>query len=460
MTTRLDPPGPGLAVAPADRPRPLPASNPASPEATWLAFGLFLVANAVLFVRPTEFVEDVLGAQLFQVMMAACLLVGFPAVFALFGPGALRSKPLLLLPLLLLPLVFLSDFGKGRFDEAFESLGEMLKVLAYYLLLLGLVTTPGRIKQFLFWMPWFTFIIVLVAVLQYHEVIKLELFKQLQDNDVKRLQATGIFKDPNDLGALVTFAMLCCLYLLFRGHWAFAPVWLGLLGLFFYAVYLTHSRGSLLALGTGLFFLLRARIGTFPSLALAAMLLPGMLLLSGREIAVGERHDTTTTRVGLWSDALVEFTRSPAIGVGFDDLRKGENMGMVAHNSYLHAFAELGFVGGCVFLGLFVWALWRLLALTLGGRRIVDPRLADLHPTMLALLAAYMVSIFSLSLCYVFPTFTVLGLAAAYLHMTATDPPLPRPVLNDRFFLWLALCGVVFLVGVKALIPAFRLLMP
>ncbi len=431
-------------------------AHPASPAATWFAFTLFLFANAILYVRPTEYLGDVLGQRVFLVLMGLCLLVGFPAILTRFSlPGA-NTDPLLWLPMLLWGIIVVSNLGVGRPLQALDGLLEFGKVMAYYLLLLGLTTTTGRLKQLLWWLPWFAFVITLIAVLQYHEVIKLDLFKQLQDNDIKRLRATGIFRDPNDLGVLLVVAVICSLYFLFRDGLFQAPLWLGLIGLFLYAIYLTHSRGTLLGLGIALFILIRARIGTIPALMLGSMLLPGLLLLSGRGVDVSDRDDTAMSRIGLWSDAMVEFTASPLFGTGFGNLV--ENMGMMAHNSYMHAFAELGFPGGCVFLGMFIWALWTMLTLTANHRRIIDPHLADLHPTMTALLAGFMVCIFSLSLCYVHPTFTVLGLIGAYLHLTATRPARPRTVMNDRFFLWLGLLGALFLVFMKVFIPFMRVL--
>lgn len=435
---------------------PLPPPQPTRGQlaGSYLVYCLFIVANAFLYTRPTEYMEGFVGVQLFLVLMVLCILLGFPLVLGVFARQALTARPMLTLALLMWPLVVLSDLGKGRPEEAITGFLDFARIIPYYLLLLAVVTTPERLRYFLGWICIFSGIIAGIAILQYHEILNLTLFAQLQDNQVKRLQATGLFQDPNDLGALLVFTTVGALFFLRRGSLITGPFWVGMIGVYLYAIYLTHSRGTLLALGAALFFLLRARIGTFSALMLGVLMLPGLFLFSGRKLDLSSQHNTAMTRIGHWSDAMVEFTRSPIFGTGYKNLH--EYIDLVAHNSYLHAFAELGFVGGCVFLGLFLWPLWRLLTLDAKPRVIVDPELAALHPTMLAALAGYMVSIFSLSLCYVHPTYTILGLMAAYLHMTTTQPAMPPARLSDRFFLGLAVLGVLFLAFMKVFIPVMR----
>jgi O-antigen ligase len=440
----------GSPAVPAALPRaPL---DPASPAATGLGFWLFVIVNFMLYVRPTEYLDDVVGQRIFLVLIVACLLVSFPAVLVQFE---LRrgNNPILALALLLWPFVVVSNLVQSppRTFEAVDGFMEYGKILVYFLLLLGLVTTTARLRSLLFWLPWFTAIITVIAILQYHGVIQLELFKQLQESNVLRLRATGLFRDPNDLGVLLAVAVVCCLHFVVHPRiGARSVVWVALVGLFLYALYLTHSRGAMLALGAGLFILVRARLGTFAAVVLFALTLPSLVAFSGREVDLGTQHDTATTRMELWNDALVAFNNSPGLGVGQDNLK--DVIYQVAHNSYLHAFAELGFFGGCIFLGLFVWPLWTLIALPAGKRVIVNPELRALHPTVTGVLAAYMAGMGSLSLCYLMPTFMMVGLAAVYLRMATTRPAYPPTRLGLYFFAWLALLGVLFWCAMKVVL--------
>jgi O-antigen ligase len=424
---------------------PTGPAGPASPANTGLGFGLFVFANMLLFVRPMEYLGDIVGQRFFLIAILACLLTSFPAVLVLFNPRTLGTRPVLVLVLLLWPVIVLSSLVHGQIDTAAEVFVDFGKTLLYFFLLVGLVTTPGRLRSMLFWLPLFMGCVATIAVLQAHGLIQLEQFKALEETAATaRLHATGLFGDPNDLGVALVVAIVCCVYFIYSPRVGLHSLfWLALLGLFLYTLQLTRSRGAMLALGGALFILLRARIGTFLASLLGILSLPGLLLLTGREVDVHAREDTAASRFSLWSDAMDAFTESRGLGVGYEQLDK--QIGLVAHNAYLHAFSELGFIGGCIFLGVVVWAVWALLAMESKKRVILNPDLRALHPIMTAALVGYAVGMGSLSLCYRLPTYTVFGLTAAYLHMTATSPPMPRPRLNDRFYLWLALLGVIFL---------------
>ena len=57
----------------------------------------------------------------------------------------------------------------------------------------------------------------------------------------------------------------------------------------------------------------------------------------------------------LWYAGLVEMKRFPLFGIGagmYPDFVDGR----VAHNSFVHAFVELGIFGGVIFLGAFWFA--------------------------------------------------------------------------------------------------------
>ena len=57
--------------------------------------------------------------------------------------------------LALFPAVILSHVSHGNAEDALEQGIEFVKVLAYFLLFLGLVTTATRLRQFLYWLVLF-----------------------------------------------------------------------------------------------------------------------------------------------------------------------------------------------------------------------------------------------------------------------------------------------------------------
>ncbi len=129
----------------------------------------------------------------------------------------------------------------------------------------------------------------------------------------------------------------------------------------------------------GLFLLLRTRFGWRMAVLIGAALLPVLFVFfAGRQTDLSTSGGTGQERIQLWSEGLVQFRQSPLFGIGRD--RFDQEVGLVAHNSYVHAFAELGFLGGMFFVGAFVLALGSLYRLSADGRHILDPDLRRMHP--------------------------------------------------------------------------------
>ena len=116
-------------------------------------------------------------------------------------------------------------------------------------------------------------------------------------------------------------------------------------------VFLTHSRGALLALTALAVVAARRRIGTVPALVLAGGIFAAAMALhftGGRDISASAGED----RTDLWGESLQVFKAHPLFGVGFGDLP--DYLGHTAHNSVAVCAAELGF------FGLYFWSLFLL----------------------------------------------------------------------------------------------------
>jgi hypothetical protein len=181
---------------------------------------------------------------------------------------------------------------------------------------------------------------------------------------------------------------------------------------------LTQSRGGLLALMTALVVLLwvRTRGWRAPALAVACGLPVLLVLLAGRqtEFALTSTDDTGQMRIQLWAQGLNLFRQSPLFGIGTG--RYAEELGHVAHNSFVHGFVETGFLGGCFFLGMFVFSLWPLERLAPEREAVADLDLERLLPYLCGAVAGYAVGLLSLSRNYIVPTYLVVGLAHVYLR--------------------------------------------
>ena len=235
---------------------------------------------------------------------------------------------------------------------------------------------------------------------------------------------------------ICVFAIIICLFFAERTRWFGRFCWLAPVGLFAYGLKLTYSRGGLLNLGLSLMILSWHRLGWKKTVMAGALALPAVLALFGgsrmTNIDLSDSQNTSQSRIQLWSDGLSMFREKPLFGVGMNEY--GERAGLVAHNSFVHAYAELGFFGGMLFTSAFYAALfgvWRLFEKP--DIEFYDSTIKQLGPYMLALICSYCVGMYSLSRCYTVTTYVVLGIAASYLHLAETWTSAPGVRFDSQF---------------------------
>jgi O-antigen ligase len=436
--------------------------NPPAP--CGVGFVLFLVLNAVLFVRPAEIVPALLGWEIYLACILLCLIVSFPVVLEQLVPRSLESRPITVCVLGLLLAVVLSHLSHFRFDSAYQYGWEFVKIILYFLLFVGLVRTPQRLRTFLRCFVLFAAVVAALAVLQYHDFIKLPNLNPIKESIsnaggketyIYRLQGSGIFQDPNDLCILLVVSLLLALYWLRDRRSGFLRLaMIGPLLLFAYALSKTQSRGGMLALLAGLAVFMRVRFGWLQSVLLGLVVLPlVMLVFAGRQTNLSTSEGTAQERIQIWSDGLALFRQSPLFGVGEGEYDR--SIGHVAHNSYIHAFTELGLLGGFFYIGAFALAVESFYRFGANGRRILDPELRRLHPYLFAVLAAYAVGMLSLTLCYIIPTYTMLGLAIVYRRITIASPALPPRRWDGPLVLRLGVLSIAALVGFNLFVRFF-----
>ena len=165
-----------------------------------------------------------------------------------------------------------------------------------------------------------------------------------------RLRGLGEINDPNDFGQLIV-SVIPLIFIFWRAKKMFRNVVCVILPMciLLFGVFLTHSRGALVALVAVAVVAARRRIGTLPALLAAVGLFVAAMALhftGGREISAESGADRTE----LWSGGLQLLKSHPLFGVGFGNF--GDYFGHTAHNSVVVCAAELGT------FGLYFWALF------------------------------------------------------------------------------------------------------
>jgi len=432
-------------------------------------FALFLLVNLLLFVRPVELLPVLEGLDIYLYLIVACLLVSLPNFARHAERHSPWRQPSTLCVLGMVPAVVLSHLARFDLWSAHVGGWNFLKTATYYLLLIVVVNTVSRLRTLLFCTALFTTLSAAVGILHYYGQIEVPALSVLEERRIDeitgevtaipRLRATGIFNDPNDLAMIATVSVVICAYGLFdRTLGVFRIVWLAPLATLVWTVVLTQSRGGLLAFcaagATFLLVRLGASMALILGLALAAL---AGALFGGRqtEVWVAMSGGTGATRVQLWSEGLQLLKSSPLVGIGFG--KYAESAGQVAHNSFLHCLAELGLLGGTLFLGAHWFAFAALWRFVMGpsarlGRRLAPTRLSTLAAPILAMLAGSGVSQLALSRAYVVSTYSVLGAAGAYALLLSHTVPGCAFELNGRRLAGLALLAIAFLASVYVLV--------
>jgi hypothetical protein len=134
--------------------------------------------------------------------------------------------------------------------------------------------------------------------------------------------------------------------------------------------------------------------------------------------------------------------QNPLFGVGSGLL--SENIGLEAHNSFVHCYGDMGFFGGTLFLGMYASVFWGLFRVGSFREQIRNPDLRRMQPYLVGIATGYTIGMMSISRAYINPTYLVPGLVAAYLRLL-TDARLPLLRFDSRLVWRLVAVGVAFL---------------
>ena len=414
-------------------------------------FGFFLLATAVLLVRPADSIPALYNEPIYYFVISACLCLSIPRLLGQFKPQS-RARPITQLIFAYWVCIILSHLVRGSLWDIRTGGVAFLKLFVYYLLILSWADSPPRLRQFMLCLCACSLAQTIVGWLQYDAWINLPTLRSIEQitnvgsgdpSTVRRLCGIGIFDDPNDLCVLLVVSMALCIgFIGYRKIGRLRFGWFLPLGFAAYTIALTRSRSGFLSLLGSIGTLLWARYGRGRAVLVGAVLLPVLFLaFAGRQTHVDlySRDDTFQTRLDYWSDSLELFKTSPIFGVGPN--QQMELSGHVAHNSFIQSFAEVGFVGGACFLGAFVMAIRAVYRTNI---RDADPELARLQPVFLAIVVGYAIGLMALSRDYAATTYLVLGLTAAYINLT----PRARPLRLDSGFLQrLVVASVLFIAA-------------
>jgi putative inorganic carbon (hco3(-)) transporter len=126
------------------------------------------------------------------------------------------------------------------------------------------------------------------------------------------------------------------------------PLFWGLLIAILYGIYLTNSRGTLLATMALCAYWFWTKYGTKKSIYLGVLVLPAVLFVLSRFRTITTEEESAEGRLEAWYEGYQMLKSNPIFGVGYNQFL--EYHFRTAHNSFVLAFSELGL------LGIFAWS--------------------------------------------------------------------------------------------------------
>src|SRR5262245_15279816 len=268
------------------------------------------------------------------------------------SPRKILELPHDWLVLIMLVLIPVSNLEWGWFEGAQLGFMEFVPVAFCYFLVRIAVRTPRQLRTLVFVIVTMVLIQAASGIYQHEFGEGLGGITMLEG----RIRGSGIFNDPNDLAlSMVMIIPFLASELIERrvnlarramGVAALAPVML--------AIFYTNSRGAVLAVATTMMSYSYRKLGKVTATVLTVVGLVGISAVGpSRASEMSSEEDSAQGRIEAWAEGLQMFKAEPILGVGWS--RFTEFHYRVAHNSFVHALAELGFVGAYVFIAIFYW---------------------------------------------------------------------------------------------------------
>lgn len=429
--------------------------------------GMFLIIllTGLFFLRPHEWVPGLLGARLFLAAIVPTAIIFVRNWTRELSPTYLSRYPINGCVLGILGVTAISDLvNNGSLDNAFS----FFKICIYYALLVGILDSKEKLRTFLWALAAIICGMAILILLDHagliggRQEVGLILEKQSLYARLSRAGALSIsFGDPNDTALILVSGILIVLHLLVVTRaWSIRIPLISLIVLLASAMQMTQSRGGFLSLlvGVGVYFSLRWKKR---GMVVAGILLPIITVVFATTrmttFSVALHEGTGKNRLEFWTAALSMFAGNPILGVGPGGFYM--RVGRAAHNSFLQAFAELGFVGGMLFLGAFLFGLMSLYRSGKSWQDRVDlaacsnlaqfdsdqpSRVSESTQNLAsALLISYAAGILALNHLYSANTYLILAIATVAVRTSGNSNPTPLLRVATGF----ALAGIIFIAA-------------
>jgi O-antigen ligase len=316
-------------------------------------FPLILIYLILTIVRPQDYIQGLASVPLLPVV----LVLAFLSWLASSAKNC-AAPQFLILPAFLMVLMISQAINGWAGGALYELVQFAPTVIAFFILATS-CTTQRRVTIAMKVFVLCSMVLALHGVEQIQTGVGWTGIPLIDDG---RIQYVGIFNDPNDLGLLFA-ATLPMAFFLRRGAGFLARLfWLAGGLLLLYGIYLTNSRGAMLAVLVIAGAYVWHHRGMLTAGALGVVGLACMEMLSSRMQELDAGEESAAGRVDAWYAGMQMFLSHPLFGVGANNFTDYNNL--TAHNSFVLVLAETGFVGFLLWLA-FVGYSFRMMMVLL-----------------------------------------------------------------------------------------------
>lgn len=415
-------------------------------------FFFMLLYLAFVLVRPQDYPEwENAGIPVLPILLVTAFLFWLPS-----RNKDLTAPQYILLPAFLL-ILMVSQIFNGWMGGAIVQLSTFGPSILAFMILSHVAVERKHVLTTM------AVIVLCSAVLAVHGIEQVQTgvgWTGVGLSQETRIQYVGIFNDPNDLGLLFIMALPMAMLLAARGgllgmrrlFW-----WTGA-GLLMYGIYLTSSRGALLALIAVLGIWVWRRRGLVAAAILGVGALGGIMMLPSRmgEIDAGEA--SAAGRVDAWYSGLEMFIAHPLLGIGPGNFADN-NFNLTAHNSLVLVLAETGYFGYMIWLAFVCYGFMMMSAILRHEPNLNIPsEIADwrfersIAMTLLLSQVGFFTATFFLSRSYVILLYLLSALVLGhYLGARQRYPGLPRFELSRDLLRW-PIVAVASIIGLYLLV--------
>ncbi len=371
-----------------------------------MAYLCLIAYVAAIYVRPAEIFPSWAGFSFVEVLTSVAIAVAGFSYLA--EPRKFWDLPHDKFVLGIWFAIVVSNLSSGWLGGALLGFTHFLKVAFYYFLIRFTIRDHRQFQGFVRAVIAANVFLALNGILQFHTGTGLG-GVPLEHG---RIQGTGIFNDPNDLA--LTLVMVVPFLLAEATDTARGltsrVVALGLLAPVVCAIFYTNSRGGMVGLGVVVAANSFQRLGRMAAAVATGVLVVGVLAWGPSRLSMlDSSEESAQMRIQAWRAALVMFKSDPLFGVGYN--RFAEFHERVAHNSFVHTFAELGMLGSFFWVGMCYWLVKGVLPRPSESAPIEIDRWRA--PVLLSVMGVLASSCF-LSQQYGVVLYTLVGMGACY----------------------------------------------